>query len=81
MHFFLGNDEGSEDSDDESDDDVGSYLQKDLLSFNLFQTIDVKALEHKREINKKTRSGDKKMRKILKAASKVRTLLSILRHV
>ena len=81
MHFFLGNDEGSEDSDDESDDDVGSCLQKDILSFNPFQTIDVKALEHKREINKKTRSGDKKMRKILKAASKVRTLLSILRQV
>ncbi|KAI0270933.1 SDA1-domain-containing protein [Russula aff. rugulosa BPL654] len=54
LHFFLGDDEGSEDSDDESDDD----------------TIDVKSLEHKREIKKKTRSGDKKLRKIIKAASK-----------
>ncbi|KAN0105324.1 protein required for actin cytoskeleton organization and cell cycle progression [Russula decolorans] len=54
FHFFLGNDEGSEDSEDESDDD----------------TINVKSLEHKRDIKKKTRSGDKKLRKIIKAASK-----------
>ncbi|KAH9967129.1 protein required for actin cytoskeleton organization and cell cycle progression [Russula dissimulans] len=56
LHFFLGSDEESEDSDDESDDD----------------TINVKSLEHKREVKKKTRSGDKKMRKILKVASKKR---------
>lgn len=54
LHFFLGNDEGSEDSEDESDDD----------------TINVRSLEHKRDIKKKTRSGDKKMRKMIKAASK-----------
>jgi hypothetical protein len=28
LHFFLGNDEGSEDIEDESDDEVGSCLQK-----------------------------------------------------
>ncbi|KAH9995025.1 SDA1-domain-containing protein [Russula vinacea] len=56
LHFFLGDDEGSEDSDDESDDD----------------TINVRSLEHKREIKKKTRSGDNKIRRVLKAASKKR---------
>ncbi|KAH9044217.1 protein required for actin cytoskeleton organization and cell cycle progression [Lactarius hengduanensis] len=56
LHFFLGDDEESEGSDDESEDD----------------TVDVKSLEHKREVKKKTRSGDKKMRKVLKAASKKR---------
>ena len=50
----------------------------DLSSLNLWQTIDIKSLEHKREIKKKTRSGDKKMRKMIKA-SKVRSLLLILR--
>ncbi|KAF8273098.1 protein required for actin cytoskeleton organization and cell cycle progression [Lactarius quietus] len=56
LHFFLGGDEESEDSEDESEDD----------------TVDVKSLEHKREVKKKTRSGDKKMRKMLKTASKKR---------
>ena len=36
MHFFLGNDEGSEDSDDESDDDVGSCLQKKIFPCSTF---------------------------------------------
>jgi protein SDA1 len=31
FHFFLGNDEGSEDSEDESDDDVRSCLHKRSL--------------------------------------------------
>ncbi|KAH9978317.1 protein required for actin cytoskeleton organization and cell cycle progression [Russula compacta] len=56
LHFFLGSDEESEDSEEESDDDA----------------INVKSLEHKREVKKKTRSGDKKMRKMLKTASKKR---------
>ncbi|KAI0256016.1 SDA1-domain-containing protein [Lactifluus subvellereus] len=60
LHFFLGSDEGSEDSQDESDDD---------------QTIDVKSLDHKRDVKKKTRSGDKKMRRMLKTASKLYDLL------
>jgi hypothetical protein len=51
---------------------------EDLSSLSLWQTIDVKSLEHKRDIKKKTRSGDKKLRKIIKAASKVRLLLYIL---
>ena len=50
----------------------------DLSSLSLSQTINVKSLEHKREIKKKTRSGDKKLRKIIKAASKVRSLLLLL---
>ncbi|KAF8475225.1 hypothetical protein DFH94DRAFT_683926 [Russula ochroleuca] len=36
LHFFVGNDEGSKDSDDESDDDVGSCLQK---RYPIAQTI------------------------------------------
>ena len=43
-----------------------------LSSLHLDQTIDVRSLEHKREVKKKTRSGDRKMRKMLKTASKVR---------
>jgi protein SDA1 len=50
--------------------------EKDISSFNLWQTINVRSLEHKREIKKKTRSGDNKIRRVLKAASKVRSLLS-----
>lgn len=56
-------------------------FREDFSLLNLKQTINVKSLEHKREIKKKTRSGDKKMRKIIKTASKVRSLLSILRHI
>jgi hypothetical protein len=44
---------------------------------NLWQRITVKSLVNKRDIKKKTRGGDNKIRKILKAAGKVRSLLSI----
>ncbi|PPQ63187.1 hypothetical protein CVT24_005732 [Panaeolus cyanescens] len=47
---------GSEDMEDDSDDED--------------EAVDVKGLQHRREINKKTRSGDKKLRKQLKAAKK-----------
>jgi hypothetical protein len=50
-----------------------------FFSLSLWQTIDVRSLEHKRDIKKKTRSGDKKLRKIIKAASKVRSLLLVSR--
>ncbi|KAF4615384.1 hypothetical protein D9613_002888 [Agrocybe pediades] len=46
---------GSEEEDDDSDDE---------------EAVDVKSLQHRREINKKTRSGDKKLRKQLKVAKK-----------
>ncbi|KAF8201579.1 protein required for actin cytoskeleton organization and cell cycle progression [Pholiota molesta] len=46
---------GSEEEDDDSDEE---------------EDVDVRALHHKREINKKTRSGDKKLRKQLKNAKK-----------
>lgn len=36
-----------------------------------FQELDVRALHHRRDINKKTRSGDKKMQKKLNIAKKV----------
>jgi hypothetical protein len=51
-------------------------LEKDISLLNLWQTINVRSIEHKREIKKKTRSGDNKIRKKLKAAGKVRSLLS-----
>jgi len=35
------------------------------------EEVDVRALHHRREINKKTRSGDKKLRKQLNQAKKV----------
>ena len=53
MHFFLGSDGEFEDSD-ESDDDVGSCLTKQILSsLHLYQTINVKSLEHKRGVKKR----------------------------
>ncbi|KAG7093623.1 hypothetical protein E1B28_007287 [Marasmius oreades] len=52
MHFFLGDEEAQEDSEDEEED------------------VDVRALHHRREINKKTRSGDKKLQKKLNTAKK-----------
>lgn len=42
-----------------------------LESNQFHQNIDVKSLHHRREINKKTRSGDKKLRKQLKLVKKV----------
>ncbi|KAI0807056.1 actin cytoskeleton organization and cell cycle progression protein [Fomes fomentarius] len=51
LHFFLGSDEEQEDSDEEDDEDLP----------------DVKSLQHRREINKKTRSGDKKLHKQVKS--------------
>jgi len=45
-------------------------------ALNLSQEVDVKALHHRREINKKTRSGDKKMQKKLNQAKKVSNLAS-----
>ena len=46
----------------------------DFSSLSRWQTINVKSLVHKREIKKKTRGGDQKIRKTIKAASKVRSL-------
>ncbi|KAI6043102.1 SDA1-domain-containing protein [Pisolithus marmoratus] len=48
---------GSDDDQENSDDEEEA-------------DVDVKALHHRREINKKTRSGDKKLRKQLKVAKK-----------
>ncbi|KAG8681307.1 Severe Depolymerization of Actin, partial [Ceratobasidium sp. 423] len=53
LHFFLGSDEETQDSDEEDDDGP-----------------DMKALQHRRTINKKTRSGDKKLEKTAKQAKK-----------
>jgi hypothetical protein len=39
---------------------------------------DVRALQHRREINKKTRGGDKKLIKTMKIAKKVCSLMSLL---
>jgi len=44
---------------------------QDFYLHDRLQTVDIKALEHKRDVKKKTRSGDKRMRKMLKTASKV----------
>ncbi|KAL4065405.1 SDA1-domain-containing protein [Scleroderma citrinum] len=48
---------GSDDEKEDSDDEED-------------EDVDVKALHHRREINKKTRSGDKKLQKQLKVAKK-----------
>ncbi|KAF8436929.1 protein required for actin cytoskeleton organization and cell cycle progression [Boletus edulis BED1] len=61
LHFFLGSDDDKENSDDEPDQ--ASIISPPPL-------LDVKALHHRREINKKTRSADKKLQKQLNAAKK-----------
>ncbi|KAI6019701.1 SDA1-domain-containing protein [Pisolithus orientalis] len=48
---------GSDDDQEDSDDEGEA-------------DVDIKSLHHRREINKKTRSGDKKLRKQLKSAKK-----------
>lgn len=70
IHFFLGSGEDKEDSDDE-EDDVSAHACLHLCLICTCQAPDVKALHHRREINKKTRSGDKKLQKSLNAARKV----------
>lgn len=70
LHFFLGSEE-DDDDDDDDDNDVCLFSPLRLDSNQFRQNIDVKSLHHRREINKKTRSGDKKLRKQLMLAKKV----------
>jgi protein SDA1 len=70
IHFFLGSDEEKRDSGDE-EEDVSAYAGCMAFLMCISQVPDVRALHHRREINKKTRSGDKKLQKILNAAKKV----------
>ncbi|KAF7304623.1 Protein SDA1 [Mycena kentingensis (nom. inval.)] len=51
---------------------LGSDEEKEDSDDEEDEAVDVKALAHRREINKKTRSGDKKLRKQLDAAKKKR---------
>ncbi len=57
--------------DEDEEQEVRVLLCLVLATKLTFQTIDVKALQHRREINKKTKSGDKRLRKQLKGAQKV----------
>lgn len=77
LHFFLGSDEEKEDSDDESEDvcTTSSSPSTFLYASTHFQEPDVKALQHRRDINKKTRSGDKKIRKTVKTIKAVSSSL------
>ncbi|KAG6379096.1 SDA1-domain-containing protein [Boletus reticuloceps] len=69
LHFFLGSDDDKADSDDEPDQaSIISPPSLRLLTCRRKWTI--KALHHRREINKKTRSADKKLQKQLNAAKK-----------
>jgi len=55
IHFFLGEEDDGDGSESESED----------------EGPDLKAMHHQRTINKKTRSGEKKMSKAVKMANKV----------
>ena len=71
LHFFLGSeDEPEEDSDEEEVSSIANELFGYLRCLN--QGPNMKSLQHRREINKKTRSADKKLAKTIKAAAKVR---------
>lgn len=56
LHFFLG-DEDDDENDSSDSEDEGP---------------DIKSLQHKRGVNKKTRSGEKKLEKASKVAKKKR---------
>ncbi|KAG8741158.1 Severe Depolymerization of Actin [Ceratobasidium sp. 414] len=64
LHFFLGSDDEKEDSDEE-EDEAGTLAER-------YAGPDMRALQHRRTINKKTRSGDKKLAKTAKTAKKKR---------
>jgi len=70
LYFFLGSEEDEEESEDE-EDEVCLGPCAAIRTKRPARKVDVKALQHRREINKKTRSGDKKMRKQLKEAKNV----------
>lgn len=72
MHFFLGSDQEQDEEEDE--EDVGGHFVFCRVFLIKQQGPDVKTLQHRREINKKTRSGEKKMSKQIKAIKKVRPL-------
>ena len=78
LHFFLGSDEEKEDSDDESEDVSTPCSCPAIDLHTLLQEPDVKALQHRREVNKKTRSGDKKIRKTMKSMKAVRSPYPVL---
>jgi protein SDA1 len=69
IHFFLGHDEEKEDSDD--GDDVRFKYDQCVRYLTALQLPDVRALHHRREINKKRRGDDKKLRRNLKSVKKV----------
>lgn len=66
LHFFLGVEEAEEESESEGED-VRHVKSTLILLLMVTQVPDVKGVLHRREINKKTRSGDKKIRKQLKS--------------
>jgi len=70
IHFFLGEDE-EEDSDNEEGEVCLLFLFCWFLTDLQLQDVDVKTLQHRREINKKTRRGEKKLQKKLSSARKV----------
>ena len=72
LHFFLGSEEEENDSDDEDPDHVCCRLNTSPIAVHPFLQIpDIRSLEHKRNVTKKTRSGDNKLRRNIKAAAKV----------
>jgi hypothetical protein len=71
VHFFLGSDEEKEDSDEETPEVGHNHSHSTVQLWKIHQELDVRTLHHRREINKKTRGGDKKMQKKLNVAKKV----------
>ena len=73
IHFFLDSDQ----DDDEmgaSDDEATLLSYTRILSLNSSaQGPDLKTLQHRREINKKTRSGERKLGRQIKNIKRVRS--------
>ena len=73
LHFFLGSDDEQEDSEDEDEDVRFDTIYYSLAAIHpASQGPNAKTPQHRREINKKTRSGDRKLQKSLKAMKAVR---------
>ncbi|KAF8644117.1 hypothetical protein AX16_008646 [Volvariella volvacea WC 439] len=73
VHFFLGGEE--EESEDEQS--VCPFTPKEIDHlFHVIQQADIRTLQHRHEINKKTRSRDKKLQKALNKTKSKRQMRS-----
>ena len=71
MHFFM--DSGNEvTADEEGDDYVGTFPSLSIAyTYIYLQHAEIRSLQHRNEINKKSRGHERKMMKQIKSSKKV----------